>query len=97
MVEEAEPESRIISVDRERCIGYYECIDTCPQSGNTEFPVYKKSEEGFPRIVNPDSCIGCLSCEANCRALAVKVEGVSEKGPAVAGEARAESKCRAMF
>lgn len=97
MVEGVEPEAWIIRVDHERCIGCYECVDLCPQSTNTEFPVYLRGEDGFPQVANPDSCIGCLSCEVGCRALAVKVEGARAKGPFRGGEVKSENKSGAMF
>jgi NAD-dependent dihydropyrimidine dehydrogenase PreA subunit len=97
MVEELEPEVLIISVDSERCIGCFECIDICPQSTNAEFPVYVRGDDGFPRVANPDSCIACFSCVVSCRAMAIKVEGPLVKGPSIVGEVKAESKSRAMF
>jgi len=97
MVEDLENEGTLIRIDRERCIGCLECIDTCPQTRNTEFPVYEKGEDGFPRVANHDSCIGCLSCEAGCRAEAISVEAPGSKDRVSIAGIRAQLKCRAMF
>ncbi len=98
MVEETEPVGLAINIDVERCICCLECLDVCPQSGETEFPVFIKSPEGAPEVANPDSCIVCRSCEVNCRAMAIEIEGgITAKGKRFAGEARAENKNRAMF
>jgi NAD-dependent dihydropyrimidine dehydrogenase PreA subunit len=97
MVEDIEPEEPIINVDLERCIGCFECIDICPQSSSTEFPVYERGDDGFPRVANPDSCIACLSCVVSCRAMAIKVEGPLVRGSSVIGEVTAERKNKAMF
>lgn len=97
MVEETEIPARTIGVDRERCIRCGECIEVCPQSGEVEFPVYVKDEEGFPRVKNADSCIGCLSCEDRCRARAIEVRGERAERLEVLADPRAEAKGRAMF
>lgn len=97
MVEETEPQEQIIRVDVERCIGCFECIDLCPQSSNAEYPVYIKGVDGYPQVANLESCIRCLSCEVNCRALAVKVEGVRASETSSMMEQKAESKSKAMF
>lgn len=97
MVEELQSEERLIIIDRERCIGCFECIDICPQTKNTEFPVYEKGEDGFPRVVNHESCIACLSCEVGCRAEAIRVEVERPGEGSLPGEARAKLKYRAMF
>jgi NAD-dependent dihydropyrimidine dehydrogenase PreA subunit len=97
MVEETEPQERAIVVDRERCIGCFECVDICPQVRNTEYPVYIRGEDGFPQVANPDSCVACLSCEVNCRAVALRVEGAARGKVGWVGEVRAEVKRRAMF
>jgi NAD-dependent dihydropyrimidine dehydrogenase PreA subunit len=97
MAEEPEAAGITIEIDAERCIGCLECVDVCPQSRNSEFPVYKAGDNG-PEIANPDSCIACLSCEAQCRAMAIKIaEGIAVRTPSIRGEARAENKNRAIF
>jgi hypothetical protein len=48
-------------------------------------------------VVNPDSCIKCFSCEANCRAMALQVLVETESKPIGPEEVKAESKCRRMF
>lgn len=98
MVEEPEPKEVSIKVDSERCIGCLECIDVCPQSGDREFPVYLAGPDGVPEVANPDNCITCLSCEVNCRAMAIRVEEETEaRGSYIPREARAENKNSAMF
>jgi len=64
---------------------------------NTEFPVYERGGDGYPRVANEDSCIGCLSCEAACRAEAIRVEVEDREERFGPVEVRAEIKCRAMF
>ena len=97
MLEDNETGTRTIAIDSERCIRCGECIDICPQTRNSEFPVFTRDEDGMPVVANIDSCIACLSCEVNCRAMAIRLEdGVSIRIPA-SGEVRAELKSRAMF
>lgn len=81
-------------VNAERCIGCWECLDICPQTKNTEYPVFARGE-GVPEVVNPESCIGCLSCLATCRAEALTIAGRGMKGRSE--DERAQAKCRAMF
>lgn len=97
MVEETEFPARTIEVDRERCVRCGECVDACPQSGEVQFPVYVRNEEGFPEVANIESCIGCLSCEDRCRALAIEVRGEKAGGRETLVDPRAEVKGRAMF
>ncbi len=97
MVEELETEQLIIIVDRERCVGCFECVDICPQSSSAQFPVYERGDDGFPHVANPDSCIACLSCVVSCRAMAIVVEGPLVKGSSTIGDVKAESKSRAVF
>lgn len=99
MVEEFEAEELTIRVDGERCIACYECMDVCPQTRGREFPVYVVGEDGIPRVANPDSCIGCLSCQVSCRAEAIRVgvTGRGRPGPRMPEDARAERKCGRMF
>jgi NAD-dependent dihydropyrimidine dehydrogenase PreA subunit len=93
MVEEPEALEITIEIDTERCIGCFECIELCPQCRETEFPVFGKGDKG-PKVENPDSCIKCLSCEVNCRAVAIRV---NYEARAVPAETKAEGKNRAIF
>lgn len=93
-IESAEP---MIRIDRERCIACFECIDVCPQVLNTEYPVYERGDDGYPRVANEESCIGCLSCEVNCRADAIVVEVEEREGRYGPVDVRAEIKCGGMF
>jgi NAD-dependent dihydropyrimidine dehydrogenase PreA subunit len=96
-VENLEAAEPLIRIDRERCIGCFECVDICPQVADLEFPVFERGIDGYPAIACEESCIGCLSCEASCRADAIRVEiedREERRGPV---DARAEIKCRAMF
>jgi NAD-dependent dihydropyrimidine dehydrogenase PreA subunit len=98
MVEETGKEEQVIIIDRERCIGCGECIDICPQSRDTEYPVYEREDDGSPRVVNADSCIRCLSCEINCRASAVRINIARLRMPTTyIVDERAKSKREAMF
>jgi len=97
MLENMDAAEPLIRIDRDRCIGCFECIDICPQVANTEFPVYERGGDGYPRVANEDSCIGCLSCEAACRADAIRVEVEDREERFGPVEVRAEIKCRAMF
>lgn len=96
-MENMEAVEPLIRIERERCIGCFECVDICPQVSGVEFPVFERGAEGFPIVACEESCIGCLSCEAACRADAIRVEveaGSERYGPVAA---RAEIKCGAMF
>ncbi len=97
MAEVVEAQEPLIRIDRDRCIGCFECIDICPQTKNTEFPVYERGEDGFPRVANEDSCIGCLSCEQDCRADAIYIDAEGREALQERVESRAEIKCRIMF
>lgn len=94
-MEEEAQESRIIKIDRDRCIGCGECLDVCPQTTRTDFPVYVRGEDGVPEVANPESCIGCLSCQVSCRAEAVTVSGAMPPAPPIGG--RAARKAASLF
>jgi len=94
-LEEVAQEGRIIRIDKERCIGCGECVDVCPQTTRTDFPVYAVGEDRTPVVANPESCIGCLSCQAQCRAEAVTVSGTSAPLDALRG--RAAKKAAALY
>lgn len=85
---------REIRIEARRCIGCWECTDMCPQSAGTEYPVYARGDR-IPSVVNPDSCLGCLTCVFACRSEAITVGG---KRPAEGlAERRAEVKARLLF
>ncbi len=92
--EAAEP---LISIDRERCIGCFECMDVCPQTSASEFPVFERGSDGHPVVACEENCIGCLSCEADCRADAIRVEVREGKERGGRVDIRAQIKCDAMF
>lgn len=83
-----------IRINEVRCIGCWECVDLCPQTGRTDFPVYLKGERA-PKVANPESCLGCLTCEWNCRAEAITVMGKGRPERVV--DRRAETKEKALF
>ena len=59
-----------LRIDEERCKGCRRCIEVCPRN------VFIL-EAGKSRITDPDRCIECGACEANCEFGAVRVkEGV---------------------
>ncbi len=88
---------RTIEIYRERCVRCSECIDVCPQSGEREYPVYVRGDDGYPQVANIDNCLGCLSCEDSCRAVALRVREAGSREKRSTGEARAEAKARAIF
>lgn len=90
------PEPRI-RIDAERCVSCRECMDICPQTRDAQFPVYNWGDNGLPRVENPESCIGCLSCVVGCRARAIEVERGGGFGWRISGDIRAEMKCKAIF
>ncbi|MDI6872807.1 4Fe-4S binding protein [Candidatus Solincola sp.] len=67
-------DGRRIVVDEARCIGCWECVELCPQTRGTQFPVFEKGER-VPRVVNPGSCLACLTCVEGCRSQALTVDG----------------------
>ncbi|MDY6795881.1 MAG: ferredoxin family protein [Actinomycetota bacterium] len=91
------PDGPAITIDGERCIACYECVDVCPQSGHKEYPVYERSGDGPPHIANPGNCIACLSCEKACRALAIEIGVACHKEIAGLQEVRAREKNNSMF
>lgn len=97
MAEEADARESMIVLDREVCVGCFECMDVCPQTRSAEYPVFVRGEDGFPQVANAASCIGCLSCETDCRAMAIRIEGAEGGRSTWAWEVRAELKRRAMF
>ncbi|WP_287153566.1 4Fe-4S binding protein [Candidatus Solincola tengchongensis] len=86
-------EARRIEVDEGRCIGCWECVELCPQTEGTQYPVFERGEK-VPRVVNPQSCLGCLTCVENCRSLALTVDGRRWEGFV---EPRARNKEEAIY
>jgi NAD-dependent dihydropyrimidine dehydrogenase PreA subunit len=61
----------MIEIDLEKCQGCGDCIENCP---NEIFSLVE--EDGKKHAIvsgDPDECIGCLSCEAECEEGAVTV------------------------
>jgi len=56
-----------VSVDKKKCTGCGECIESCPGE------VYELAD-GKAKVVNLDECHGCHTCEAVCDEDACKVE-----------------------
>lgn len=86
----------LIAVDKSRCVACGECFEFCPQSHFESYdlqPVLKLGEDNMPEVVEPDNCIGCMTCADNCMACAVMVvvAGVEYK-PAIdaAGKEKSE-------
>ena len=48
-----------VTVDKEKCDGKGECVDTCPVG------VFEL-QDGKSEPVNMDECLGCESCIAVC-------------------------------
>ncbi len=86
-----------IGIDEERCVSCRECLEICPQTRGAEYPVYVWGENGYPQVANPESCIGCLTCQVGCRARAIAVRLKESAGWRISGDPRAEMKCRAIF
>lgn len=87
-------EEHRVEIDGRRCIACWECVESCPQTRGTAYPVFEKGEK-VPRVVNPGSCLACLTCVENCRALALTVNGL--RGLEGSGDPRARSKEERIF
>ncbi len=96
-MDEMETKVPQIRIDEERCVSCKECLEICPQTRGAEYPVYIWGEDGYPRVANLESCIGCLTCETGCRARAIVVERDKGSEWRTSGDPRAEMKCRAIF
>ncbi len=74
-------EGLVLTRDEEACVKCAECVDACPHSGDdrlTKLPVIEQKPGEVPEIVNPENCIGCLSCKDTCRSDAIQVSGIPE-------------------
>jgi len=58
---------KVIGVDKEKCTGCNECVDSCPGE------VYKLVD-GKATPVDPDECHGCHTCESVCDEDAITIE-----------------------
>ncbi len=56
-----------VTVDKEKCDGKGECVDTCPTN---VFEV----KDGKAEVVNMDECLGCESCVSVCPHSAITVK-----------------------
>lgn len=91
--EAAMAEERRVVVDESRCIACWECVDLCPQTKGTQYPVFERGERA-PRVANPGSCLGCLTCVENCRSMALTLDGRRWEGFV---EPRAKSKEESIY
>jgi NAD-dependent dihydropyrimidine dehydrogenase PreA subunit len=58
-----------VTVDKDKCDGKGECVDTCPAS---VFEI----KDGKSEPVNMDECLGCESCIEVCPNAAITVKEV---------------------
>ena len=57
----------VVTVDKDKCDGKGECVDTCPVS------VFEM-KDGKSEPVNVDECLGCESCVEVCPQGAITVK-----------------------
>lgn len=70
--------SRAPKVDHNLCKGHGICYDVCPADPK----VYEiKGDPPKAWVVNPESCIECESCVANCPEGAIELVDIEEAGP----------------
>ncbi|MCI9129075.1 MAG: (4Fe-4S)-binding protein [Eggerthellaceae bacterium] len=76
-----------ITHDPHLCVKCGLCAAFCPIPG-----ILEMGEDGYPRVISADACVGCQTCSGNCpkRALAVEVTGDAVFDP-YEGEELAES------
>ncbi|AEG16974.1 MULTISPECIES: ATP-binding protein [Desulfofundulus] len=57
----------VVTVDRDKCEGCGECVDSCPGS-------VLEMKDGKAFVVNSDDCLGCETCVSVCPSGAVTLE-----------------------
>jgi NAD-dependent dihydropyrimidine dehydrogenase PreA subunit len=61
----------VITIDIDKCQGCGDCVENCP---NEIFALVQEDGKKYAMVSgDPDECIGCLSCEADCEEGAVTV------------------------
>ncbi|MEW5937688.1 MAG: 4Fe-4S binding protein [Candidatus Thermoplasmatota archaeon] len=56
-------------VDQNKCKGHGVCYDVCPAD-----PKVFEIRDAKSHVMNPDACIECGACEANCPESAIVLE-----------------------
>ena len=58
------------TIVKEKCDGCGTCVDVCP----ADPVVFEMKSDKKAEVVNPDSCIECGVCEAECSTGAITLE-----------------------